>query len=344
MADAPATHGARRIDALRVDSYNLALRDEHGFVGDRARAERFCTLLNERRAHRQALQGDPLGPVSSRDRDTLDAVLRDGHPEAANLVREAVEAFACEFSYVIRNLLATEPWDGTQRIAVGGGLREYDVGEAVIRRTSEMLAEPDARVSLVPIHHEPDEAGLLGGVGLFPPKALHGYDAALSVDIGGTNLRAGLVGVSRASDGTIAAPAVLAREQWRHGDGQPTRDEAVAGLVDMLRGLDAHAAREGLVLAPCIGAGCPGEVQADGRILHGAQNLPGDWTASEFNLARMIEAALPTIGAAPTRVVLHNDAVVQGLSEVPFMRDVARWGILTIGTGLGNARFTRNDA
>ena len=40
----------------------------------------------------------------------------------------------------------------------------------------------------------------------------------------------------------------------------------------------------------------------------------------------------------------HNgggeDGVVQGLSEIPFMQDYKRWGILTIGTGLGNARFT----
>jgi hypothetical protein len=43
---------------------------------------------------------------------------------------------------------------------------------------------------------------------------------------------------------------------------------------------------------------------------------------------------------------MHNDGVVQGLSEVPFMQDVDRWGVLTIGTGLGNARFTnrRKDA
>jgi hypothetical protein len=32
--------------------------------------------------------------------------------------------------------------------------------------------------------------------------------------------------------------------------------------------------------------------------------------------------------------------VVQGLSEVPFMQDISHWGVLTIGTGLGNARFT----
>jgi hypothetical protein len=31
---------------------------------------------------------------------------------------------------------------------------------------------------------------------------------------------------------------------------------------------------------------------------------------------------------------------VQGLSEIPFMQEVERWGVLTIGTGLGNARFT----
>jgi hypothetical protein len=35
---------------------------------------------------------------------------------------------------------------------------------------------------------------------------------------------------------------------------------------------------------------------------------------------------------------MHNDAVVQGLSEIPYMRDAEHWGVLTIG--LGNARFT----
>jgi hypothetical protein len=31
---------------------------------------------------------------------------------------------------------------------------------------------------------------------------------------------------------------------------------------------------------------------------------------------------------------------VQGLSEVSRMTDIDHWGVLTIGTGLGNARFT----
>ena len=46
------------------------------------------------------------------------------------------------------------------------------------------------------------------------------------------------------------------------------------------------------------------------------------------------------IGDHDTAVLMHNDGVAQGLSEVPFMQDVEHWGVLTIGTGLGNARFT----
>lgn len=40
---------------------------------------------------------------------------------------------------------------------------------------------------------------------------------------------------------------------------------------------------------------------------------------------------------------MYNDCVVQGLSEMPIMQDVKRWGVLTIGIGLGNARFTKRS-
>jgi hypothetical protein len=53
--------------------------------------------------------------------------------------------------------------------------------------------------------------------------------------------------------------------------------------------------------------------------------------------------AIPQIGERDTVVVMHNDGVVQGLSKVPFMQDVKRWGVLTIGTVLGNARFTSRN-
>jgi hypothetical protein len=39
---------------------------------------------------------------------------------------------------------------------------------------------------------------------------------------------------------------------------------------------------------------------------------------------------------------MHNDAVVQGLSQLPYLQEREHWGVLTIGTGLGNARFFTN--
>jgi predicted NBD/HSP70 family sugar kinase len=108
----------------------------------------------------------------------------------------------------------------------------------------------------------------------------------------------------------------------------------------MLKDLIAAADTEGLKLAPFIGIACPGVINADGSIEKGAQNLPGNWESSKFNLPGSLIEAIPLIGDHDTSVLMHNDGVVQGLSEVPFMQDVARWGVLTIGTGLGNARFT----
>jgi hypothetical protein len=59
---------------------------------------------------------------------------------------------------------------------------------------------------------------------------------------------------------------------------------------------------------------------------------------SKFNLPALL--GIPEIGDHDTAVLMHNDGVAQGLSEVPFTQDFERWGVLTIGTGLGNARFT----
>jgi hypothetical protein len=57
-------------------------------------------------------------------------------------------------------------------------------------------------------------------------------------------------------------------------------------------------------------------------------------------LPAAIHNSLPKIGDDEISILMHNDAVVQGLSEAPFVRDVDHWGVLTIGTGLGNARVT----
>jgi hypothetical protein len=81
-------------------------------------------------------------------------------------------------------------------------------------------------------------------------------------------------------------------------------------------------------------------INEDGSIAKGAQNLPGNWESSKFNLPASLVEAIPMIGDHDTAILMHNDGVAQGLSEVPFMQDVDHWGVLTIGTGLGNARFS----
>jgi len=127
---------------------------------------------------------------------------------------------------------------------------------------------------------------------------------------------------------------------------RPTRADiaiACAIVVKMLKDLIAKADKEGFKLAPFIGVACPGVIKSDGSIEKGAQNLPGNWESSKFNLPARLVEAIPQIGDHDTAIVMHNDGVVQGLSEVPFMQDVKRWGVLTIGTGLGNARFTNRN-
>lgn len=111
-------------------------------------------------------------------------------------------------------------------------------------------------------------------------------------------------------------------------------------MTGMLRTMIKRAGKQGLRLAPFIGIGCPGLIREDGFIEKGGQSLPGDWQHKSFNLPRLLSDAIPTIGGHDVTVLMHNDTVVQGLNEAPFMRDVEHWGVMAIGTGLGNARFT----
>ena len=111
----------------------------------------------------------------------------------------------------------------------------------------------------------------------------------------------------------------------------------------MLQDLIARAGKENVRLAPFIGIGCPGRIDADGSIEAGAQNLPGNWESNSFNLPALIHEAIPQIDDNETTILMHNDAVVQGLSEAPFMHDVDVWATFTIGTGLGNALYNNRE-
>jgi predicted NBD/HSP70 family sugar kinase len=255
-------------------------------------------------------------------------------------VHGAIEEFAQELAYVTGRFLKTKAWADTERIVVGGGFRQSRVGELAIARADIILKAEDFAVDLVPIRFHPDEAGLIGCLHLAPSWIFEAYDSILAVDIGGTNIRCGVVETRWKKAPDLSKAAVRTSELWRHAGDEPTREGAVKRLVKMLKGLITEAEAEGLKLAPFIGIACPGVINEDGSIEKGAQNLPGNWESSKFNLPASLVEGIPQIGDHDTAVLMHNDGVAQGLSEVPFMQDVEHWGVLTIGTGLGNARFT----
>jgi predicted NBD/HSP70 family sugar kinase len=338
-----ATHGAARLPLVEVDSYNVELKDDEGFLGDRASKGAFRDIIENWRKPLRKAGKDPFGdePSEELSKKTLDSLLTEGDPEAAGILQGAIEDFAQELALVIRRFLKLKAWRDTERIVVGGGFRDSRYGELVIGRASVILKADKVPIDLVPIRSDPDEAGLVGAAHLAPPWMFEAHDGILAVDIGGTNIRAGVVALNLKKAPDLSKAFVWKFELWRHADEKKvTREGVVKELTRMLEGLIARAGKDGLRLAPFIGIGCPGIIEPDGTIDRGAQNLPGNWESSHFNLPAALHEAIPTIGKHDTTVLLHNDAVVQGLSEAPFMRDVTHWGALTIGTGLGNARYT----
>ena len=337
-----ARHGATRLPSVDVDSFNIELKDDDGFLGDRASKGAFREILDTLRKPLKKNGDDPLGSKSAEaiGKTALDEALVGDDIHASALVHGAIEAFAQELAYVTRRFLKTKAWADTERIVVGGGFRQSRVGELAIARTDIILKAEDFEVDLIPIRHHPDEAGLIGCLHLAPSWIFEAYDSILAVDIGGTNIRCGVVETRWKKAPDLSKASVWKSELWRHANDEPTREGTVKRLVKMLKGLIAAADAEGLKLAPFIGIACPGVINEDGSIEKGAQNLPGNWESSKFNLPTSLVEAIPQIGDHDTAVLMHNDGVAQGLSEVPFMQDVERWGVLTIGTGLGNARFT----
>jgi predicted NBD/HSP70 family sugar kinase len=334
-------HGAQELPEVILKSYNLAIQDEEGFVGDRASGRAFRALLDELRAQVSEVAKDPLGKKPSKDlsKKQLDKILSDGDANAAAIIQGAIEEFAKQLAGVVRRYLRLKTWRDTERIAVGGGIRQSRIGELIIGRAAVILKTEHVDVDLLPIRAHPDEAGLIGCAHLAPTWLYKGFSGVLAVDIGGSNIRCGIVKLNGKRAHNLARASVAHCDIWRHSDEKPSREQAIDRMVEMLNRAIARAAREHIKLAPLIAVGCPGEIAPDGAINTGAQNLPGNWESSRFNLPSLVREKIPTIRKHDTVVILHNDAVVQGLSEAPFMRDVKHWAVLTIGTGLGNASF-----
>src|SRR5436309_5266948 len=190
-----ARHGATRLPSVEVDSFNVELKDENGFLGDRASKGAFRKILDAQRKPLKKNGDDPLGTKSAEaiGKSALDEALLGEDIPAAALVIGAIEEFAQELAYVTERFLKTKSWADTERIVVGGGFRESRVGELAIARTDIILKAEDFKVDLLPIRFHPDEAGLIGCLHLAPSWIFEGHDSILAVDIGGTNIRCGVV-------------------------------------------------------------------------------------------------------------------------------------------------------
>jgi len=332
-----AAHGAAQLTAVIIDTYNAELRSADGFIGDRASNRAFRAILDDWRERIRKVGEDPFGDTPSDEisKRKLDKLMQNGDPEAAGVLHGTIEEFAQELASVIRRFLRLKAWHKTERVLVGGGLRASRIGELAIGRAAVILKADKYEIELKPIHHHPDEAGLVGCAHLAPSWMFKGHDSIAAIDIGGSNIRAGVVELNAKKAPDLSDVTVREFELWRHTDDKPTREAAIKRIGKMLDGLIGKAEKHGLKLAPFIGIGCPGLITPSGAIKRGGQNLPGNWESKKFNLPQRIRELVPRINGHETMIVVHNDAVVQGLSEVPFARDVERWGAMTIGTRAG---------
>jgi hypothetical protein len=94
-----ARHGATRLPSVDVDSFNIELKDEDGFLGDRASKGAFRQILDGLRKLKDE-GDDPLGSKDSHEigKTELDQALVGDDIHAAALVHGAIEEFAQELA------------------------------------------------------------------------------------------------------------------------------------------------------------------------------------------------------------------------------------------------------
>jgi hypothetical protein len=252
-------HGWNVLPHVLVDAYNEELKDEDGFLGDRASKGAFRDILERWRKEVASKGEDPFGdtPTYSLTKSHLDKYLGGDDPIAAALIHTAVEEFAGELTLVTERFLKLDEWKDTEHIVVGGGLSGSHIGKLAIGRTLIILRDKGIDIEMSSITNHPDEAGLMGALELAPSWILDGH--------GGTNLRVGVIEL-KMKKGDITKAGVWKSLLWRHKDDDPGRDEAVVRIAEMIEKLVKQAHDEKLRVAPFIAIGCPGIITRDGTI------------------------------------------------------------------------------
>lgn len=137
----------------------------------------------------------------------------------------------------------------------------------------------------------------------------------LALDVGGTNLKLALVS---------AEGEVLARDVLAYGE-----QSDLPAMLERLAGAARRVEAAGGARAVALGVATPGYARpADGVLISGTHNVP---LLAEVPLARLLEERLQL----PT--VLLNDGTAAALGEARHGagRGLARFAVLTLGTGVG---------
>ena len=101
-------HGAACLPSVVVDSYNLEIEDDEGFLGDKASRSAFGDTLSAIRKKLREIGDDPFEGVavgSELNKKKLDAILATGSSEAAVIVQSPSESYAQQLSKVIKRFL-----------------------------------------------------------------------------------------------------------------------------------------------------------------------------------------------------------------------------------------------
>jgi hypothetical protein len=158
------------LPSVDVDSYNLEIEDDEGFIGDKANKGAFRRLLDAARDTLRRDGEDPLAEAASDQisKKKLDAVLAKGDPEAAAVIQSAIETFAQHLSRVIQKSCARNR--GAIPSALFLAVASGPAGLASLpSREVEFLLRPTSMVGIELRHNDLDEAGLIGAAHLLPP-------------------------------------------------------------------------------------------------------------------------------------------------------------------------------
>src|SRR2546421_12989830 len=113
-----AAHGGAHLPSVEVDSYNVEIRDDEGFVGDRITRAAFCDFFDDLRKLLRKHGEDPLGdePTDDLSKKKLDKLLA-GEPAAAGVVQGSVERFARAVTLAIPGFTKVKAGNLTECVA-----------------------------------------------------------------------------------------------------------------------------------------------------------------------------------------------------------------------------------